>query len=100
MQTIAAGIAGKLFEDKNGTEQNGSRWLALLQLADSRRDAVRSAARFALDSGPREWQAVRLPDSLFAFYPLLRIVGLFSSARSLFSRAAAPAEARGRMQKN
>jgi len=100
VQTIAAGIAGKLFEDKNGTEQNGSRWLALLQLADSRRDAVRSAARFALDSGPREWQAVRLPDSLFAFYPLLRIVGLFHSAPSLFSRAAAPAEARGRMQKN
>jgi hypothetical protein len=100
VQTIGAGIARKLFEDKNDAEQNGSRWLALLQLADSRWDGVRSAARFALGSGPREWQAVRLPDPLFAFYSLLRIAGLLRNAPSLFSRAAAPAEARGRMQKN
>jgi Uncharacterised nucleotidyltransferase len=89
VQTIAAAVARKLFEDKedkNDAEPNGSRWLALLQLADSRWDGIRSAARFALGSGPREWQAVRLPDSLFAFYPLLRIAGLLRNAPSLFFR--------------
>jgi hypothetical protein len=84
VQTIAAGIARKLFEGKNAAEADESRWVALLQLADSRWDGMRSAARFAFGSGPREWQAVRLPDFLFAFYPLLRIASLLRSAPSLF----------------
>jgi hypothetical protein len=53
-----------------------------LQLADNRWDGMRSAARFALGSGPREWQAVRLPDSLFGFYPLVRIAALLRNAPS------------------
>jgi hypothetical protein len=86
VQTFAAGIARKLFEDKyenqNDAEQSPVRWLTLLQLADNRWDGMRSAARFALGSGPREWQAVRLPDSLFGFYPLVRIAGLLRNAPS------------------
>jgi len=99
VQTIAAAIARNLFEDKREGEQDGSRWLALLQLADSRWDGMRSAARFALGSGPREWQAVRLPDSLFAFYPLLRIAGLLRDAPSLFFTHRSTIRAQGRMQR-
>jgi Uncharacterised nucleotidyltransferase len=100
VQTIAAAIARKLFVPTNETDQDASRWLTLLQVADSPWDCMRSAARFALSSGPREWQAVRLPDSLFAFYPLVRIAGMLRRAPSLlFSRAPAPAEVRDRMQK-
>lgn len=84
VQAISANIAKSLFEVKNDTEENRNRWLTLLQLADSPWDAMRSAARFALASGPREWQAVRLPDSLFAFYPLLRIASLVRNGLSLF----------------
>jgi hypothetical protein len=87
VQIIADGITGKLFEDNHDAEQYISRWLAQLRLADSRWDGMRSAARFAFGSGPREWQAVRLPDSLFALYPLLRIAGLLRKAPSLFSQA-------------
>jgi len=99
VQTMAADIARKLFEDKTDAEQDGSRWFALLQLADSRWDGMRSAARFALGSGPREWQAVRLPDSLFAFYPLLRIAGLLRDAPSLFFTGRGTSRAQDRMQK-
>ncbi len=89
VQTTAASIARKLLKDtdksdKAGIEQAGGRWLTLLQLADSRWDGMRGAARFALSSGPREWQTVRLPDSLFAFYPLLRLATLLRSAPALF----------------
>jgi hypothetical protein len=86
VQTIAAGIARKLFEGKSDAERDESRWVALLQLADSRWGGMRSAARFVFGSGPREWEAVQLPDSLFAFYPLLRIASLLRSAPSLFFR--------------
>jgi hypothetical protein len=100
VQTIAASIARKLFVPTNEPDRDASRWLTLLQVADNPWDCVRSAARFALSSGPREWQAVPLPDSLFAFYPLVRIAGLLRCAPSLlFSRAPAPAEVQGRMQK-
>ena len=99
VQTIAAGIARNLFDDKSAAEQEGSRWLALLQLADSGWDGMRSAARYAFGSGPREWQAVRLPDSLFAFYPLLRIAGLLRDAPSLFLRHRSAIRAQGRMQR-
>ena len=101
-----AGIASKLFEDlrdgaedfddkDEGTEDKPAlqpapeRWLTLLQLADSRWDGIRSAARFALASGPREWQTIRLPDSLFAFYGLLRLASVLRNAPT-FSPAAAP----------
>jgi hypothetical protein len=83
VQATAAGIARRLFhdkddkdtdtEDKSAIQLTPERWLTLVQLADSRWDGIRSAARFTLASGPREWQTIRLPDSLFAFYSLLRL---------------------------
>ena len=82
VQSIASEIARTLFENKNGAEESEVRWLTLLRLADSRWKGVSSAARFACGSGPREWEAVRLPDSLFAFYPLVRIVTLLRRAPS------------------
>ena len=101
VQATAAGIARKLFEDfRDGAEDfedkdedtedkpalqpAPERWLTLLQLADSRWDGIRSAARFALASGPREWQTIRLPDSLFAFYPLLRLATVLRNAPTFF----------------
>ena len=100
LQGIAARIERNLFRPELNIETVVARWLALLRLSDSRWDRVRSVARFAFGSGPREWQTVSLPDSLFAFYPLLRIAALLRQAPSLlFSRSAAPAETEGRMQK-
>jgi hypothetical protein len=97
---IAAGIERNLFRPQLNVETDVARWLALLRLSDSRWDRVRSVARFAFGSGPREWRTVSLPDSLFAFYPLLRIAALLRHAPSLlFSRSPAPAETEDRMQK-
>jgi len=72
------------YTDKNASQQSLSRWSTLLQLADNRWDAMRGAARFALASGPREWESVRLPDSLFAFYPLVRLATLLRNAPAFF----------------
>jgi hypothetical protein len=72
----AASIVRALFEDSDAVESNGNRWLTTVQLADTRWDGLRCAAHFALGSGPREWQAIRLPDSLFGFYHFLRIAAL------------------------
>lgn len=92
VRSTAGRIARTLFEDKEkyrDIEQSQIRWLTLVKLADSRWDGMRSAARFAVGSGPREWQAIQLPDSLFGFYRLLRIAALLRSVpASLFSRRA------------
>ncbi len=87
VQSVALRIALRLFDDKdsNDAAQSGSRWLTLWQLADNRWEGARRAARFAVGSGPREWQAVRLPDSLFGLYRLLRIASLLRSAPAFFS---------------
>src|SRR5208282_5231607 len=101
LQGIAARIEWDLFRPELKAETDVARWLALLRLSDSGWDRVRSVARFAFGSGPREWQTVSLPDSLFAFYPLFRILALLRQAPSLlFSRSPAPADTQSRMQKN
>jgi hypothetical protein len=84
VQTNAAGVARELFEDTSRSESRGDRWFTLVKLADSQWDGMRSAARFAFGSGPREWQTVRLPDSLFAFYRLLRLAALLRTVLSFF----------------
>ena len=100
LQGIATRIERNLFRPELNVETDVARWLALLRLSDHGWDRVRSVARFAFGSGPREWQTVSLPDSLFAFYPILRIAALLRQAPSLlFSRSPAPAETQGRMQK-
>jgi Uncharacterised nucleotidyltransferase len=97
LQGIATRIELSLFRHEPNVETEVLRWLALLRLSDRGRDRVRSVARFAFGSGPREWQTVSLPDSLFALYPLLRIVTLFRHAPSLlFSLSPAPPEAQNR----
>lgn len=88
VQSVADHIAKNFFSDheSNAADQSSVRWAALFQLADSRWDGFRSAARFAFDSGPREWQAARLPDSFFSFYRLLRIAVLLRNTPAvLFS---------------
>jgi hypothetical protein len=100
LQGIATRIERNLFRPQLNAETDVARWLALLRLSGRGWDRVRSVARFAFGSGPREWQTVALPDSLFAFYPLLRIAALLRHAPSLlFSRSPAPAETQIRMQK-
>ncbi len=92
VQATAAGIVKKLFPDKDSEIKDKpalqpapDRWLTLVQLADSRWDGIRGAARFTLASGPREWQTIRLPDSLFAFYPLLRLATVLRCMPAFFS---------------
>ena len=87
VQNIAEGIARKFFVDsaRTNSDENPARWAKLLQLADNRWDGARCALRFALNSGPREWQAIRIPDPLFGSYQLLRIAGLLRSLPGFFS---------------
>jgi hypothetical protein len=82
VQNVADDIARRFFEDRsqNEADQSRVRWATLIQLADNRRDGFRCAVRYAFSSGPREWQAVRVPDSLFGFYRVVRIAGLLRSA--------------------
>jgi len=80
VQNLSATIERALFEDSSIAQQNGARWWSLVQLADRRWDSFRCAAHFAFGSGPREWETVRLPDSLFSFYSVVRIARLLRSA--------------------
>jgi hypothetical protein len=93
IQGIAVRTEQNFFRSELNVETDVARWLTLLRLSDSGWDRVRGVARFALGSGPREWQKVSLPDFLFAFYPLLRIAALLRHAPSLlFSPSAASDE--------
>jgi hypothetical protein len=83
VQRIAASIARMLFEDRNDLGSDRARWLMMGRLADTRWEGLRCTARFALTSGPREWQAIRLPDSLFGIYSLLRLATVLRAALSL-----------------
>ena len=69
VQSVADDIARKFFaaNEPVAAEESSIRWAALFQLADSRWDGMRSAARFAFTSGPREWQTLHLPDAFFGF---------------------------------
>ena len=82
VQNVADDLAKRFSEDRSQSEpeQTRVRWATLIQLADNRRDGFRCAVRYAFSSGPREWQAVRVPDSLFGFYRLVRIAGLLRDA--------------------
>jgi hypothetical protein len=82
-QLIAANIARTLFDDRNPFRSDRGRWLTMVRLADSRWEGLRCGARFALTSGPREWQAVRLPDSLFGIYSLVRFATVLRATPSL-----------------
>jgi Uncharacterised nucleotidyltransferase len=100
LQGIASRIYQNLFRPEPNVKADGARWLALLRLSDNGWDRVRSVAKFAFGSGPREWQTISLPDSLFVLYPLLRIAALLRQAPSLlFSRSPAPGETQIRVQK-
>jgi Uncharacterised nucleotidyltransferase len=83
VQLIAANIARTLFDDRNGFGSDRGRWLTMVRLADSRWEGLRGGARFAFTSGPREWQAVRLPDSLFGIYSLVRLATVLRATPSL-----------------
>lgn len=88
VQSIADDIGKEFFADNesHAANENSVRWATLFRLSDSRWDGMRSATRFVFSSGPREWQAVRLPDSLFGFYGLFRVATLLRNApRVLFN---------------
>lgn len=76
-------IVKTLFEGNGDFESDGIRWLMTAQLADTRWERLRSGVRFSLEAGPREWQAMRLPDSLFRLYPILRIATLLRTVPSV-----------------
>ena len=83
VQSVAANIARTLFEDRNGVGSDRTRWLMMVRLADTRWEGLRCGARFAVTPGPREWQAIRLPDSLFGIYSLIRLATVLRAAPSL-----------------
>jgi len=83
VRRIAANMTTTLFEDRTGLGSDRARWLTMVRLADTRWEGLRCGARFAVTSGPREWQAIRLPDSLFGIYALLRLSTVLRAAPSL-----------------
>jgi hypothetical protein len=90
VRRIAANIARTLFEDTNSLGSDRARWLTMVCLADTRWEGLRCGVRFATTSGPREWQTVRLPDSLFGIYSLLRLVTVLRAAPSLLLPGRSP----------
>lgn len=90
VQRISENVAKTLFDDGNEGESDRVRWFTMVHLTDTRWEGLRCGARFALASGPREWQAVRLPDSLFGLYTLLRLATVLRAAFSLLFERRSP----------
>jgi hypothetical protein len=67
-QILASMIAGLSYE-----EQKISYFRLMMRLRERPMDRLRFLSRLALDPGPGEWQAIRLPKSLFPLYRLVRL---------------------------
>jgi len=62
-------------------EQQVSYFRLMMRLRERRADRVRFLTRLTFTPGPGEWEAVRLPKSLFPLYRVVRLARL--AARSM-----------------
>jgi hypothetical protein len=79
-QIAAAVAAGVTYE-----EQQLSYFRLMIRLRERRTDRLRFLARLTFTPGPGEWEAIRLPRTLFPLYHLVRLVRLARLA-SRFAR--------------
>ena len=76
----ARGFADKIAMDVargvSYEEQQVSYFSLMMRLRERKADRLRFLARLTFTPGPGEWEAVRLPKSLFPLYRLVRLARL------------------------
>jgi hypothetical protein len=80
-QTFAEEIAVAVAAGVTYEEQQVSYFRLMMRLRERRADRVRFLTRLTFTPGPGEWEAVRLPKSLFPLYRVVRLARL--AARSM-----------------
>jgi len=80
-QTFAEEIAVAVAAGVTYEEQQVSYFRLMMRLRERRADRVRFLTRLIFTPGPGEWEAVRLPKSLFPLYRVVRLARL--AARSM-----------------
>jgi hypothetical protein len=77
-QIFAEEIAGSVAGGVSYEEQKTSYFRLMMRLRERRADRLRFLARLTFTPGPGEWEAIRLPKTLFPLYRLVRLARLAS----------------------
>jgi hypothetical protein len=75
-QVFAEEIAVSVAAGVTYEEQQVSYFRLMMRLRERRADRMRFLARLTFTPGPGEWEAIRLPKSLFPLYRIVRLVRL------------------------
>ncbi len=75
-QTFAEEIAVAVAAGVTYEEQQVSYFRLMMRLRERRADRMRFLARLTFTPGPGEWEAIRLPKSLFPLYRIVRLARL------------------------
>jgi hypothetical protein len=73
VQRVGRAICDHWARKLDADSEDPVRWLALVQLADSKWDGARCMYRYASSSGISEWSLIRLPKPMFWLYPAVRM---------------------------
>jgi hypothetical protein len=77
-RTFADEVADAVARGVSYEEQLVSYFLLMMRLRERRADRLRFLARLTFTPGPGEWEAIRLPKTLFPLYRLVRLARLAS----------------------
>jgi hypothetical protein len=77
-RTFADEVAAAVARGVSYEEQQVSYFLLMMRLRERRADRLRFLARLTFTPGPGEWEAIRLPKTLFPLYRLVRLARLAS----------------------
>ena len=77
-QSLVEEMESSVVQEVSYEEQKISYFRLMMQLRERPRDRLRFLARLTFTPGPGEWEAIRLPEALFPFYRLVRLVRLAS----------------------
>ena len=77
-RTFADEVADAVARGVSYEEQQVSYFLLMMRLRERRADRLRFLARLTFTPGPGEWEAIRLPKTLFPLYRLVRLARLAS----------------------
>ena len=75
-RTFADEVADAVARGVSYEEQLVSYFLLMMRLRERRADRLRFLARLTFTPGPGEWEAIRLPKTLFPLYRLVRLARL------------------------
>lgn len=81
VRTLAGKIRGRLFQDAAAPASPIAEYLFHFKLHETPLEKASFTFRFATTTNPADWNAVRLPDSLFFLYYLLRPLRLLRRQR-------------------